>query len=149
MEMLSHHRPGPRHEGGYRCMQMALKTAKVRTDQMNYINAHGTSTKMNDHLESVAIENLFKDSVKKIAVSSTKGVTGHCLGAAGGIEAVFTALSVHSSLVPPTANYEFQDPDCRLDYVPGSAREMRVDYAMSNSFGFGGTNASIVMSRFS
>ncbi len=110
--------PAPDHEGGYRCMQMALKTAKLRTDQINYINAHGTSTKMNDHLESVAIENLFKDSAKKIAVSSTKGVTGHCLGAAGGIEGVFTALSVYSSLVPPTANYEFKDPDCRLDYVP-------------------------------
>ena len=137
--------PAPEHEGGQRCMKLALKNAGISPESLSYINAHGTSTPMNDHYESVAIAKVFGAHAQKIPVSSTKGVTGHCLGAAGGIEAVYLALSVHRNIIPPTANYKTPDPECSLDYVPGSAREKKIHYAMSNSFGFGGTNASIIM----
>jgi 3-oxoacyl-[acyl-carrier-protein] synthase II len=141
--------PAPDGEGGKRCMEMAIKGGNVPKNEVDYINAHGTSTKMNDHFESIAIGNVFGDHAKAISVSSTKGVTGHCLGAAGGIEAVFSVLAIHHSLVPPTANLETPDPDCPLDYTPGQAKERKIRYALSNSFGFGGTNASIIFKKFS
>jgi len=140
--------PAPEGEGGQRCMALALRSAKAPMDQVDYINAHGTSTKMNDHFETLAIAKVFGDLAPKISISSTKGVTGHCLGAAGGIEAVYTALAVNLSIVPPTANYTTRDPDCFLDYTPNEARSRKIRYAISNSFGFGGTNASIVLRGF-
>lgn len=140
--------PAPNGEGGNRCMVMALKSGNIPPHEVDYINAHGTSTSMNDHYESVAIGNVFGDHAKEISISSTKGVTGHCLGAAGGIEAVFSVLAVHHSLVPPTANLETPDPDCPLDYTPLEAKERKIRYALSNSFGFGGTNATIIFKKF-
>lgn len=140
--------PPPGHDGGRRCMEMALREANCPLEHLDYINAHGTSTKLNDQYESMAIAALLGPLAKKVAISSTKGVIGHCLGAAGGIEAVFTALAIANSQIPPTANLTDPDPDCPLDYVPLEAREQRVRVAMSNSFGFGGTNAAIVMGRF-
>lgn len=141
--------PPERHEGAFRCMSMTLKCAGINPDEVQYINAHGTSTKMNDQYESEAILDVFGNHAKKLAVSSTKGVTGHCLGAAGGIEAVFTALSIYDGVIPPTANYTTPDPACMLDYVPNTARRAKIDVALSNSFGFGGTNATIAIRRFS
>ncbi|MBC7661377.1 MAG: beta-ketoacyl-ACP synthase II [Chitinophagaceae bacterium] len=141
--------PPERHEGAFRCMAMTLKSAGLNPEDVQYINAHGTSTKMNDQYESEAIQDLFKSHVQKLQISSTKGVTGHCLGAAGGIEAVFTALSIYDGVVPPTANYHTPDPLCPLDYVPNVARQSKIDVALSNSFGFGGTNATIALKRFS
>lgn len=117
-------------------------------EDIDYINAHGTSTKINDQYESEAIMDLFGSHASKLAISSTKGVTGHCLGAAGGIEAVYTALTIHRSLVPPTANFQTPDPDCPLDYTVREAAEKKVRVALSNSFGFGGTNATIAFRRF-
>lgn len=145
MSADAHHitAPSPDGEGAQRCLKMALNSGKIPLDQVDYINAHGTSTKLNDLYESMAIQRVFASHANQIAVSSTKGVTGHCLGAAGGIEGVFTALAVSEQRIPPTANLTTPDPECTLDYVPGSAREIKVRYAMSNSFGFGGTNGSI------
>ena len=140
--------PPPGGEGAQRCMRQALQTAGIAPDAVDYINAHGTSTELNDKYESEAIQAVFGDHAKKVAISSTKGVTGHCLGAAGGIEAVFSTLALHHSLVPPTANLETPDPACPLDYTPLVARERKMKYALSNSFGFGGTNASILIKRF-
>lgn len=140
--------PAPGGEGAQRCMRAALAMAKIEVDEVDYINAHGTSTELNDRYESAAIASVFGTRAQEVWISSTKGVTGHCLGAAGGIEAVFTALTLHHSLVPPTANLHHPDPACPLDYVPLKARERRVRYALSNSFGFGGTNGTIVMRRF-
>ncbi len=139
--------PAPEGEGAQRCMQLALRSARIAPEQIDYINAHGTSTPMNDHYESIAIGKVFGDHAKHLSISSTKGVTGHCLGAAGGIEAVYTALAVHHKLVPPTANYQTRDPECPWDYTPGAPKERSINYAISNSFGFGGTNASIVIRR--
>ena len=141
--------PPIRHEGARRCMAMTLKSAGLNPEDVNYINAHGTSTKMNDQYESEAIQDLFGAHIKKLAVSSTKGVTGHCLGAAGGIEAVFTALSIYDGVIPPTANYQTPDPACLLDYVPNEARRGKIDVALSNSFGFGGTNATLAIRKCS
>lgn len=141
--------PSPEGEGAERCIRMALASGNVPADEVDHINAHGTSTKLNDWYESLAIERVFGDHAKEISVCSTKGVTGHCLGAAGGIEAAYTALAVSRSMVPQTANYKTPDPDCRLDYTAGEARQRDIRYAMSNSFGFGGTNASIVFKKFS
>lgn len=141
--------PPERHEGAYRCMEMTLKSAGLNREDVGYINAHGTSTKLNDQYESEAILDLFGDYARKIPVSSTKGVTGHCLGAAGGIEAVYTTLAVNRGIIPPTANYEVPDPACPLDYVPREAREAKIGVALSNSFGFGGTNATIAIRKFS
>jgi len=135
-------------EGAVRCMQMALEDAGMKPADIDYINAHGTSTPLNDVVETRAIKQVFQDHAKKLAISSTKSMTGHMLGGAGGIEAVFTALSIYHQLIPPTANLENTDPECDLDYVPGMARKTKIAAAMSNSFGFGGTNAVVIMKRY-
>jgi len=140
--------PPENGEGAVRCMRMAIRDAGIRPDEVDYINAHGTSTPLNDQCETLAIKNVFGDHARKLAVSSTKSMTGHMLGAAGGIESVFTALSVHDQIAPPTINLQEPSPGLDLDYVPNKARKMNITYAMSNSFGFGGTNAVIVMKRF-
>ena len=129
-------------------MALALKRGRVNPEDVIYINAHGTSTPLNDKSESEAIQDVFEEHAFKLMVSSTKSVTGHLLGAAGGVEAVACALAVHQGLVPPTANWTTRDPACPLDYVPGDAREASVGVALSNAFGFGGTNATLVFRRF-
>ena len=135
-------------EGGARAMKMALEDSGFAPDRIDYINAHGTSTPLNDRCETIAIKTVFGDHAKSLAVSSTKSMTGHMLGAAGGIESVFTALSIGDQVAPPTINLKSPSPECDLDYVPNEARKMKIRAAMSNSFGFGGTNAAVVMSRF-
>lgn len=140
--------PAPDGEGAARCMQAALDDAGTNPDQVDYINAHGTSTDLNDKYETQAIKTIFHEHAYKLAISSTKSMTGHLLGAAGGIEAAFTALTIERQIAPPTINYENPDPDCDLDYVPNKAREMKIDLAMSNSFGFGGTNGTLVFRRY-
>jgi len=137
--------PAPEGEGAARCMQMALDDAGIRPEDVDYINAHGTSTDLNDRFETMAIKTVFGSHAYKLAVSSTKSMTGHLLGAAGGVEAAYTALTIKRGIIPPTINYEHPDPDCDLDYVPNVARGASVKMALSNSFGFGGTNATIVM----
>jgi 3-oxoacyl-[acyl-carrier-protein] synthase II len=137
--------PAPEGEGAARCMQMALDDAGIRPEDVDYINAHGTSTDLNDRFETMAIKTVFGSHAYKLAVSSTKSMTGHLLGAAGGVEAAYTALIIKRGIIPPTINYEYPDPDCDLDYVPNVARRATVKVALSNSFGFGGTNATIVM----
>jgi 3-oxoacyl-[acyl-carrier-protein] synthase II len=139
--------PAPEGEGAQRCMRLALKDAGWRTDEVDYINAHGTSTKMNDLNESIAIRKVFGDHARKLMVSSTKSMTGHMLGAAGGVETAICALAISRGVVPPTINYTTPDPECDLDYVPNSAREVRVRRALTNSFGFGGTNACLALSE--
>ncbi|HPH67782.1 MAG TPA: beta-ketoacyl synthase N-terminal-like domain-containing protein, partial [Kofleriaceae bacterium] len=140
--------PAPEHRGAQACFKLALNDAKVDPTAIGYINAHGTSTDLNDKNETFAVKKIFGDHAYKLAMSSTKSMMGHTLGAAGGIEAGITALALHHSVMPPTTNYENKDPDCDLDYVPNTAREARFDVAMSNSFGFGGTNAALIMQRF-
>lgn len=140
--------PPENGEGGARAMQMALEDAGLPLEGIQYINAHGTSTPLNDRCETLAIKTVFKEHAGHLAISSTKSMTGHMLGAAGGIEAVFTALSISEQIAPPTANLEEPSPECDLDYVPKQAREMRIDAALSNSFGFGGTNAVVAMKRY-
>lgn len=140
--------PTPNGEGAARCMTAALKMGQVAPDEVDYINAHGSSTQANDTTESAAIETVFGSHAKQLSVSSTKGVTGHCLGAAGGIEAIYTILAVQHQVVPPTINYTEPDPTCRLDYTPNVPRERRIRCALSNSFGFGGQNACIVLKSF-
>ncbi len=140
--------PSPDGVGAARCISLALKSAKLNPEDIGYINAHGTSTYYNDLYETMAIKTVFGDHARKVAVSSTKGMTGHLLGAAGGIEAVFSTLAIHDGVLPPTVNYETPDPGCDLDYVPNAAREGRVKAAISNSFGFGGTNGVLVFKRF-
>ncbi|MBI4619663.1 MAG: beta-ketoacyl-ACP synthase II [Desulfobacterales bacterium] len=140
--------PDPQGSGAARCMKMALNDANILPDEVDYINAHGTSTPMNDTIETIAIKTVFNEYSKKIPVSSTKSMTGHLLGAAGGVEAVFTILTIRDGIIPPTINYETPDPDCDLDYVPNIARKADVKIAVSNSFGFGGTNATLVFKRF-
>lgn len=135
-------------DGAIRCMQMALNDAGMNVDDIDYINAHGTSTPLNDVVETRAIKKVFGSHAQELAISSTKSMTGHMLGGAGGIESVFTALSLYNQTIPPTANLENPDDECDLDYVPGSARETKIRAAMSNSFGFGGTNAVIIMKKF-
>ncbi len=135
-------------EGAARCMQAALKDAGLEASDVDYINAHGTSTPLNDRCETLAIKTVFGDHAYKLAVSSTKSMTGHMLGAAGGIETVFSALSVKNQIAPPTINLQEASPECDLDYVPNTAREMEIRNCVSNSFGFGGTNAVIVIKRF-
>jgi len=135
-------------DGAIRCMQMALNDAGMNVDDIDYINAHGTSTPLNDVVETRAIKKVFGSHAQELAISSTKSMTGHMLGGAGGIESVFTALSIYNQTIPPTANLENPDEECDLDYVPGSARETKIRAAMSNSFGFGGTNAVIIMKKF-
>ena len=140
--------PPENGEGAIRCMRMALKDAGIEPEQVDYINAHGTSTPLNDRCETLAIKAVFGDHARKLAISSTKSMTGHMLGAAGGIESVFTALSIKDQIAPPTINLQEASPECDLDYVPNEARKMNIRYALSNSFGFGGTNAVIAMKRF-
>ncbi len=135
-------------EGGMRVMQMALRKAGVTPDQVDYINAHGTSTPHNDRLETLAIKRCFGDHARNLAISSTKSMTGHLLGGAGGLEAGITALAVHSQVAPPTINVDDPDPDCDLDYVPHTKRSMKIRYALSNSFGFGGTNAALLFKKY-
>ncbi len=139
--------PPPGHAGAVRCMQSALKCAGLSPEDVGYINAHGTSTPQNDIHETQAIKTVFGDHAMKLAVSSTKSMTGHLLGAAGGLEAVLTAKALTTGLIPPTATLQTPDEGCDLDYVPGVARETQVDAALSNAFGFGGTNASLVFQR--
>lgn len=135
-------------EGAARCMRNALRDARLNADQVDYINAHGTSTPAGDIGETQAMKAALGEHAYKVAVSSTKSMIGHLLGAAGGIEAVLTALSIKNQIAPPTINLENQDPECDLDYVPNTARDMKIDIAISNSFGFGGTNGSIVFKRY-
>ncbi|BHH83937.1 beta-ketoacyl-ACP synthase II [Desulforhopalus sp. 52FAK] len=133
--------------GGVRAMKMALKDAKLNPEDIDYVNAHGTSTPLNDKCETHGLKTVFGDHAKKFAVSSTKSMTGHMLGAAGGIESVFTALSVSHQIAPPTINHYEPSAECDLDYVPNEARDMKIDAAISNSFGFGGTNAVVAMKK--
>ncbi|MDO9211535.1 MAG: beta-ketoacyl-ACP synthase II [Deltaproteobacteria bacterium] len=140
--------PAPDGEGAARCMAMALKSAGISPEEVDYINAHGTSTDYNDLYETMAIKAVFKEHAKKLAVSSTKSMTGHLLGGAGGVEAIFTVLTIHRGVIPPTINYDTPDPECDLDYVPNVARMADVRVALSNSFGFGGTNAVLIFKKF-
>lgn len=140
--------PDPQGDGAFRCMRMAVKDAGITPDDIDYINAHGTSTYYNDLYETLAIKRLFGNRAYKIPVSSTKSMTGHLLGAAGAVEAAISIMAINDSVVPPTINYENPDDGCDLDYVPNEAREVKINYAMSNSFGFGGTNAAIVLKKF-
>jgi 3-oxoacyl-[acyl-carrier-protein] synthase II len=135
-------------EGAARCLRMALADAGLAPEDIDYINAHGTSTPLNDRCETMAIKSVFGDHAKRLAISSTKSMTGHMLGAAGGIEAAFTALSIRDQIAPPTMNLQEPSPECDLDYVPNQARKMEIRAAVSNSFGFGGTNGVIVMQRY-
>lgn len=139
--------PAPGGEGAARCMKMALRTAGVNPEEVDYINAHGTSTPFNDLYETMAIKSVFGDHARKLMVSSTKSMTGHALGAAGGIEAVYSLLAMERGAVPPTVNYQTPDPECDLDYVPNTARQAPVTVAMSNSFGFGGTYATLLFRK--
>jgi len=140
--------PCPDGDGSMRCIRMALKDAGIGPDEVDYINAHGTSTDLNDSSETLAIKGVFGERAYKIPVSSTKSMTGHLLGAAGAVEAIFITLAIRDQVCPPTINYEYPDPVCDLDYVPNTAREHAIDVAISNSFGFGGTNAVLVFKRF-
>jgi 3-oxoacyl-[acyl-carrier-protein] synthase II len=140
--------PDPEGDGATRAMQLALADAGVEPNAVGYVNAHGTSTPYNDKFETLAIKRVFGDHARRLAVSSTKSMTGHLLGAAGGIEAIATTLALHHGLLPPTINYDTPDPDCDLDYVPNQARKVDVEYALSNAFGFGGTNATLAFRRY-
>jgi 3-oxoacyl-[acyl-carrier-protein] synthase II len=140
--------PCPDGDGAVRCMQAAIDDAGISYKDVDYINAHGTSTELNDLYESRAVKTVFKDYAYKVAISSTKSMTGHLLGGAGGIETVFTALSVYHDMIPPTINYENQAEECDLDYVPNTARQAPVKVAMTNSFGFGGTNATLILKKY-
>ena len=141
--------PSPGGEGAARCMSIALRDGGVEPSKIDYINAHGTSTKAGDELESNAIKTVFGEHAYKVAISSTKSMTGHLLGAAGGVEAVFSVMSILNDIVPPTINLDNVDPECgNLDYVPRTARKMPVNYVLSNSFGFGGTNACLLLKKF-
>jgi len=135
-------------EGAFRVMRNALKDAKLNPEQIDYINAHGTSTPLGDRAETVAIKRAFGEHAKKLAVSSTKSMTGHLLGGAGGLEAGIMVCALKEQIAPPTANYDNADPDCDLDYVPNEPRPMKMEYALSNSFGFGGTNGALIFKRF-
>jgi len=139
--------PAPEGEGAARCMAAALADSNM-PDKIDYINAHGTSTQLNDVYETKAIKSVFKEKASSLAVSSTKSMTGHLLGGAGGIETVFTALTISEGIIPPTINLEHPDEECDLDYVPNKARKMDVKTAMTNSFGFGGTNAALILKKY-
>jgi 3-oxoacyl-[acyl-carrier-protein] synthase II len=140
--------PAPDGEGAARCMAMALRDAGIRPEEVDYINAHGTSTDYNDLYETIAIKTIFKEHARKVPISSTKSMTGHLLGGAGGVEAIITVLTIARGVIPPTINYETPDPNCDLDYVPNVARKAEVRVALSNSFGFGGTNAVLIFRKF-
>ena len=139
--------PSEDGDGGARAMQMAVRKAGIDPSEVDYINAHGTSTPFNDRLETLAIKTTFGEHARRLAISSTKSMTGHLLGAAGGLEAGITALALHHQVVPPTINLDCPDPDCDLDYVPKTKRELPMRYALSNSFGFGGTNVALLLKR--
>ena len=149
MSADAHHITAPCEdgEGAMRCMSNTMRNAGVNRDEVSYVNAHGTSTPLGDIAETVAIKRCFDDHARKLAVSSTKSMTGHLLGAAGGVEAVFSVLAIRDQIAPPTINLINQDPQCDLDYVPNTARQMKIDVALSNSFGFGGTNGSLVFRK--
>ena len=134
-------------EGAARCMTAALKNSGLNASEVNYINAHGTSTQLGDIAETTAVKRCFNEHAKKLVMNSTKSMTGHLLGAAGGIEAIFTALAIHHQISPPTINIFNQDPQCDLDYVPNTARKMKIEVALSNSFGFGGTNGTLILKK--
>ena len=140
--------PSEDADGARRVMAMAIRKAGIVPEQVDYINAHGTSTPYNDKLETLAIKNCFGDHARKLAISSTKSMTGHLLGGAGGLEAGISALAVHHQIVPPTVNLTEPDPECDLDYVPHTKRAMPITYALSNSFGFGGTNAALLLKKY-
>jgi 3-oxoacyl-[acyl-carrier-protein] synthase II len=140
--------PAPEGEGAARCMKMALRSSGLKLEEISYINAHGTSTPQGDVCETQAIKSVFKDYARKLAISSTKGATGHMLGAAGAVEMAICAKAIHSRVVPPTINLEQPDPECDLDYVPHTARELTVNGILNNSFGFGGHNATIAARKF-
>jgi 3-oxoacyl-[acyl-carrier-protein] synthase II len=146
----AHHFTAPPEdgEGAFRVMRNALKDAKLNPEQIDYVNAHGTSTQLGDQAETIAIKRAFGDHAKKLAVSSTKSMTGHLLGGAGGLEAGIVCQALGKQIAPPTANYENPDPGCDLDYIPNEARPMKMEYALSNSFGFGGTNGALIFKRF-
>jgi 3-oxoacyl-[acyl-carrier-protein] synthase II len=140
--------PAPEGEGGYRVMLNALRDAKIRPEQVGYINAHGTSTPLGDRLETIAVKRAFGEHAYKLAVSSTKSATGHLLGGAGGLEAGITVLALRDQQLPPTINLDNPDEGCDLDYVPKHSRKANIEYALSNSFGFGGTNGSLIFKRW-
>jgi 3-oxoacyl-[acyl-carrier-protein] synthase II len=150
MSADAHHVTAPPDdgEGAYRVMRNALRDARLQPEQIDYINAHGTSTEVGDKAETMAIKRAFGSHAYKVAVSSTKSMTGHLLGGAGGLEAGLTVLAIRDQIAPPTINYECPDPACDLDYVPNVARKMQIEYALSNSFGFGGTNGALVFKRY-
>lgn len=149
MSADAHHITSPPDdgEGGYRVMRNAMRDAKLQPAQVQYVNAHGTSTGLGDRAETMAIKRAFGEHAYKLAVSSTKSMTGHLLGGAGGLEAGITVLAIRDQIAPPTINHEFPDPECDLDYVPNKARPMNIEYALSNSFGFGGTNGCLIFKR--
>ena len=140
--------PSEDAEGAVRGMQAALKEADIQPTDVDYINAHGTSTPYNDRLETLAIKTCFGEHARSLAISSTKSMTGHLLGAAGGLEAGIVSLAVRDQVIPPTINLENEDPDCDLDYVPNEKRNTKITYALSNSFGFGGTNACLIFKQY-
>jgi 3-oxoacyl-[acyl-carrier-protein] synthase II len=146
----AHHVSAPETsgDGAMRCMSAALSSSGISAEEIDYINAHGTSTYYNDKIETLAVKRLFGDHAKKLAISSTKSMSGHLLGAAGGLEAGLMAMAIRERLLPPTINYEHPDPECDLDYVPNSPRRAEINYGLSNSFGFGGTNGSLVFKRW-
>ncbi len=150
MSADAHHITAPPDDGdgGYRVMRNALRDAGIEPSKVQYLNAHGTSTGQGDKAETIALKRTFGEHASKLAVSSTKSMTGHLLGGAGGLEAGITVLAIRDQIAPPTINYEFPDPECDLDYVPNQARPMEIEYAVSNSFGFGGTNGCLVFKRF-
>ena len=137
----------PEGRGAIACMTAALADARLSPDRIGYINAHGTSTKINDSVETLAIKKVFGESARRIPISSTKSMLGHLVGAAGAVELIISVMAMKHGVLPPTINYEFPDPDCDLDYIPNAARERKVDHVLSNSFGFGGQNASVIASR--
>jgi 3-oxoacyl-[acyl-carrier-protein] synthase II len=139
--------PSKNGQGAASCMQNALRNGKITSNDIQYINAHGTSTPAGDIAETIAVKTVFEGNAKKIAISSTKSMIGHLLGAAGGVEAIFSVLAIRDQIAPPTINLENQDPECDLDYVPNVAREMKIETTLSNSFGFGGTNGSLIFKR--
>ena len=149
MSSDSHHitAPAPGGIGPQRAMRLALKNAKLNPDQVQYVNAHGTSTALNDTAETAAVKAVFGEQAYKLAMSSSKSMVGHCLGGSGGVEAIFTVLSIAEDRVHPTINQEEADPECDLDYVPNEARDMVVHHAVSNSLGFGGHNVSLVFGK--
>ena len=140
--------PAPGGEGAARCMKAGLKDAGIAPEEINYINAHGTSTKYGDELETAAVKTVFGEHARNLCMSSTKSMTGHLLGAAGGVEAIFSVLSIYNNIAPPTINLENPDPECDLDYVPNRPKQVDVGCAMSNSFGFGGTNACLIFKKY-